>query len=342
MSSNIILTSKAPISSDAESFYRDYWQPSTTTEHSNKRFEGKQNFICNGLLKGLLHEKTILEIGVGGEGGMVAALLNNNSVHGVDVSESAIVSCRAKGIPVEKINCDRDQLPYPDGTFDVVFALEVFEHFSNPQFVIEQIRRVMKPDGHLVISTPAPYTYHWPRLFYPSLFERSNFQDFLLLNRLLPTFHTEPFSKNLFAVHNPDNVDSSWSYYWLATKLQEHDKETLYNVGKNFLMRKDEHGMRVMPMEALEFLKESIEAGNTELDALRDYLCALYYRFVNGDDKEFSSQLEGLMGLLAAAPDKPRYAAALIEVHRDAEMFGFNFFNQETLSVLTRLASSEY
>jgi hypothetical protein len=100
--------------------------------------------------------------------------------------------------------------------------------------------------------------------------------------------------------------------------------------------------MRVMPIEALEFLKESIEAGNTDLDALREYLRALYYRFINGDTEEFSSRLEELMKHLATSIDKARYAETLIEIHRDAEMFGFNFFDQETLTTLTQLASVEH
>lgn len=46
------------------------------------------------------------------------------------------------------------ELPFADGVFDLVVAGEVIEHVPHPDDLLRQIRRVLSPGGHLVISTP--------------------------------------------------------------------------------------------------------------------------------------------------------------------------------------------
>jgi ubiquinone/menaquinone biosynthesis C-methylase UbiE len=48
-------------------------------------------------------------------------------------------------------------LPFPDASFDYVFCIEVLEHVPNPYDTLGEIRRVLKPDGVLVLSVPNPY-----------------------------------------------------------------------------------------------------------------------------------------------------------------------------------------
>lgn len=45
-------------------------------------------------------------------------------------------------------------LPAADGSFEVVVAGEIIEHVPNPDLLLREIRRVLKPGGTLVISTP--------------------------------------------------------------------------------------------------------------------------------------------------------------------------------------------
>lgn len=52
-------------------------------------------------------------------------------------------------------NIEKDVFPYADASFDVVLFCEIIEHLvSAPVVVLEQIHRVLKPGGFLVLTTP--------------------------------------------------------------------------------------------------------------------------------------------------------------------------------------------
>jgi 2-polyprenyl-3-methyl-5-hydroxy-6-metoxy-1,4-benzoquinol methylase len=46
------------------------------------------------------------------------------------------------------------QLPFPDDTFDVVLSTEVIEHTPSPLTAVLELYRVLRPGGHLTLSTP--------------------------------------------------------------------------------------------------------------------------------------------------------------------------------------------
>lgn len=52
-------------------------------------------------------------------------------------------------------NIEKDRFPYGDASFDVVLFCEIIEHLTaDPVAALEQIHRVLKPGGHLVLTTP--------------------------------------------------------------------------------------------------------------------------------------------------------------------------------------------
>jgi SAM-dependent methyltransferase len=47
-----------------------------------------------------------------------------------------------------------DSLPYPDGHFDAVLLLDVLEHIPDEPAVLDEIARVLRPGGQLILSVP--------------------------------------------------------------------------------------------------------------------------------------------------------------------------------------------
>jgi len=53
------------------------------------------------------------------------------------------------------MQCDITKgLPFADGSFDICLFLEVIEHLKNPYAVMQELKRILKPNGTLILSTP--------------------------------------------------------------------------------------------------------------------------------------------------------------------------------------------
>jgi len=60
---------------------------------------------------------------------------------------------RLRGVDIHHGNLDAD-LPFSDRSFDYVTCLEGLEHIENPQQAMREFARVLKPEGHLIVSVP--------------------------------------------------------------------------------------------------------------------------------------------------------------------------------------------
>ena len=55
----------------------------------------------------------------------------------------------------ERFNVEKDQFPYPDGSFDVVLCCELLEHLIfNPMHLLSEVHRVLKRSGRFILTTP--------------------------------------------------------------------------------------------------------------------------------------------------------------------------------------------
>ena len=58
-------------------------------------------------------------------------------------------------IRLEAANSERDPWPYDDASFDLVTGMEILEHLAlDPYFTFAEANRVLKPGGHLLLTTP--------------------------------------------------------------------------------------------------------------------------------------------------------------------------------------------
>ena len=59
------------------------------------------------------------------------------------------------------VQADAYQLPFHDDAFDVVVCTEVLEHTHSPALALREVRRVLKPGGKLLLSTPFAFPIHY-------------------------------------------------------------------------------------------------------------------------------------------------------------------------------------
>ncbi len=98
----------------------------------------------------------VLDAGCGlGYGAAVLHEAGAESVVGVDISLAAI-ELAASAVPsdVELRQGDLSALDLPDDTFDLVVCFEVLEHIEDGAAVLDELRRVLRPEGVLVVSSP--------------------------------------------------------------------------------------------------------------------------------------------------------------------------------------------
>ena len=78
------------------------------------------------------------------------------SVTGLDLKPERFRSAmNAQELRIERVDFETERLPLEDGRYDVVIFNEVFEHLRiNPIFTLREARRVLRPGGTLMLSTP--------------------------------------------------------------------------------------------------------------------------------------------------------------------------------------------
>ena len=101
----------------------------------------------------------ILEIGFGSGYGIqqAAAHATQGKVTGVDFSDAMMAQARrrnAAAIAAGRVDLhqgDAGKLPFPDYTFDKIFATNVIYFWPDPVATAKELRRVLKPGGRLAL-----------------------------------------------------------------------------------------------------------------------------------------------------------------------------------------------
>ncbi|WP_328871160.1 class I SAM-dependent methyltransferase [Streptomyces sp. NBC_00287] len=145
------MTTTAP-PKDLRDFYED---PTVPVSSGTPRSLRQARMLAAAL--GTDTPGTILDIGCGdGTAAAVAApLLPGHRIIGVDWSQDALRRARTRLAcsPVRGELTDGG-LPFRSESADAVLFSEVIEHLVDPDAALDEIRRVLRPGGHLMLSTP--------------------------------------------------------------------------------------------------------------------------------------------------------------------------------------------
>lgn len=105
---------------------------------------------------------SILEVG-GGPSGLTAMLYPQSQITNLDLNpDYGTAPCNQQ--PQVKFVCgDATALPFGDGSFDAVTMFDVLEHIPDHHQAIAEVKRVLRPGGVLLVSTP---NEHWRFPYY--------------------------------------------------------------------------------------------------------------------------------------------------------------------------------
>ena len=83
----------------------------------------------------------------------MASAVGANELHGIELDDDAIADAEQKGIRVLRQDIEAPHWDYPEDTFDFVYSNQVIEHLSSVDNFMLNIRRILKPGGHALVST---------------------------------------------------------------------------------------------------------------------------------------------------------------------------------------------
>jgi SAM-dependent methyltransferase len=106
----------------------------------------------------------VLDVGAG-QSPWRAWLPASSTYQGIDVGHASQFGMHGKRQDI--VYYDGGRMPFGDASFDCALCVEVLEHAEDPQLLLAEIGRVLKPQGRLLLSVPwsarqhhLPHDYH--------------------------------------------------------------------------------------------------------------------------------------------------------------------------------------
>lgn len=100
--------------------------------------------------------RSVLDVGCGAGVDLARFAKAGAEVTGVDLTPAAIALARdnfsQQGLKGAFDVADGEQLPFTDSSFDLVFAHGVVQYTANPQRLVDECRRVLKPGGEAIFQ----------------------------------------------------------------------------------------------------------------------------------------------------------------------------------------------
>jgi 2-polyprenyl-3-methyl-5-hydroxy-6-metoxy-1,4-benzoquinol methylase len=146
----------------------------------------------------LARRRRVLDIGCGTGYGAAELARTALSVTGIDVAPEALAYLRANYPAIKCVQASATAVPFASASFDLVVAFEVIEHLTNWRALLTEARRLLTPNGQLLVSTPnKSYYAESRRLTGPNPFHAHEFTFDEFREELLAVFpHTSYFLQN--------------------------------------------------------------------------------------------------------------------------------------------------
>jgi ubiquinone/menaquinone biosynthesis C-methylase UbiE len=129
-----------------------YWYDKNTRENRLAEMRSYAQEISSHIKDGA----SILEVAPGpGYMAISLAKMGNYKITGMDISEDFVSICKSnaktENVSVEFVQGNVSQMPFSDEAFDFIFCSAAFKNFKEPKKALQEMRRVLKQNGIILI-----------------------------------------------------------------------------------------------------------------------------------------------------------------------------------------------
>ncbi|MHB1644988.1 MAG: class I SAM-dependent methyltransferase [Candidatus Acididesulfobacter diazotrophicus] len=154
----LVYINPRPINKEIHKYYSDnYYSPKSNIKSKIEKLvlQPYYMFLRKTYIEQFLKKGKILDIGCG-SGGFINSLSKNNwEIYGIEPNQTGFALSSA--ILHKKINLYNKPLSdckFPDNYFDIITMWHVLEHIHKPNKELQEIKRVLKDNGILIIAVP--------------------------------------------------------------------------------------------------------------------------------------------------------------------------------------------
>jgi SAM-dependent methyltransferase len=140
---------------DAPTRLRNFYEIPSVPVRSGQLRTRRLLHLLDGILRTADRPLRIVDVGCG-DGlytELTAQLAHEHRVVGVDWAAGPLKQAAERGLTLVRGSLDVG-LPFASDSFDVVILSEVVEHLVDTDGGLAELHRVLRPGGHLILSTP--------------------------------------------------------------------------------------------------------------------------------------------------------------------------------------------
>lgn len=255
--------------------------------------------------------KTVLDIACGDGYGAAMLARHAAQVTGVDIDTPTVERARGKYVAdnLRFLQGSATDIPLDDDSVDLVISFETIEHLMEQDRMLYEIRRVLRPEGFLIISSPDKYEYsdvpgyhnefHLKELYrqeFEALLQKHFSRHALLGQRvvfgsLIASAETRPFLSWSKVEEQGRTEGLAHAVYHIAVA----GDGPLPPLPSSLFRAPLEHSDHVRQLEAaLHYTQECLDAREHELEDARTMLSSL----VNSRSWKLTAPLRALAALL--------------------------------------------